>query len=306
VGFFFVFEQGLTDYPLANLFVASTYKPMIDILSKPALEADIIRLCTPIKTITTNTIDLQNSAERRILLAGSNSTYSVDSVIVTIPLGCLKNSAITFNPPLPERIQQSISSLGYGRLEKVYISFPKAFWFSVGAPGFYSFLRPKYAAKTNPNRWHMCCFSLAHLPEPYDQPTLLFYLFEPASEYLTSSEFPSPRTDRGLKQYTQFFEPYFSRLGGYQPGSEHCTPTGVVVTGWGKDVYAGFGSYSNFQVGLIDGENDIEAFREGIQDRRIWFAGEHTAPVLGLGSVSGAYWSGEAAAEKVINSFKTR
>jgi hypothetical protein len=275
---------------------------MVDILAIPSRKAGVINLSTPITSVTVTNPPF--SEQRRILLTSPASTYSVDSVIVTIPLGCLKKAAISFNPPLPTRITQSIQSLSYGHLEKVYIRFPKAYWL-IGkkAPGFFTFLTPKYAPETNPNQWHMCCFSLAHLSAPYDQPTLLFYVFGPSSAHLTSSAFNSPETEEGLKQYTKFFEPYFSRLNGYESDSSDCMPSGIIATNWSNDEYAGFGSYSNFQVGLEDGERDIEVFREGISDRGIWFAGEHTAPVLGLGSVSGAYWSGEDAAAKVVESF---
>ncbi|KAF8247857.1 hypothetical protein K440DRAFT_628085 [Wilcoxina mikolae CBS 423.85] len=295
---FFLLEEPVEG---PNLFVASTYKPMLDILAVPAQKAGVIQLSTPITSITT--AKTQFPGQRGVLLTSPNATYSVDSVIVTVPLGCLKRNTVTFNPPLPERIKRSISSLSYGHLEKVYICFPKAFWVDDGeSPGFFTFLTPNYAPKTNPNRWHMCCFSLAHLAEPYNQPTLLFYVFGPASAHLTSSGFAPADTLEGLRQYTEFFEPYFSRLEGYDSNSTDCKPERIVATKWSHDEYAGYGSYSNFQVGLEDGERDIEVLKEGIEDRRIWFAGEHTAPVLGLGSVSGAYWSGEGAAVKVIKS----
>ena len=292
-----------SDSEAANLFVASTYKPMVDVLAASARDAGVINLSTPITSVTVTKPPF--TGHRRILLAGPNSSCSVDSLIVTIPLGCLKRSAITFDPPLPQRIQQSIHSLSYGHLEKVYIRFPGAYWLGdEKSPGFFTFLTPKYAPETNPSQWHMCCFSLAHLPEPYAQATLLFYIFGPTSAHLTSENFASPDTDEGFKQLSEFFEPYFSRLRGYEAESSDCKPAGILRTDWSNDEFAGYGSYSNFQVGLEDGERDIEAFREGMPDRGIWFAGEHTAPILGLGSVSGAYWSGEIAAEKVVESYE--
>lgn len=40
--------------------------------------------------------------------------------------------------------------------------------------------------------------------------------------------------------------------------------------------------------------------REGMGvERGVWFAGEHTAPFVGLGTTSGAYWSGEAVAGRI-------
>ena len=287
----------------ANLFVASTYKPVLDIIAAPARNAGIIRLNTPISSITSSTAASTLPGQRRVVLTGPGAAaFSVDSVIVTVPLGCLKRSSIAFDPPLPERIQQSISSLSYGHLEKVFIRFPRAFW-ADGEPAGFNFLRPNYAPQTNPNRWHMCCFSLAGLAPPCHQPTLLFYVFGPASAHLTSSaRFAAPTTEKGFRQYADFFEPYYSRLAGYDARAADCTPDRIVRTDWSNDEYAGYGSYSNFQVGLADGERDIEVLREGVEASQLWFAGEHTAPVLGLGSVSGAYWSGEGAAAKVIRS----
>lgn len=39
-------------------------------------------------------------------------------------------------------------------------------------------------------------------------------------------------------------------------------------------------------------------------ERGVWFAGEHTSPPGGLGTVAGAYWSGEEAAKRVWLMFR--
>ena len=46
-------------------------------------------------------------------------------------------------------------------------------------------------------------------------------------------------------------------------------------------------------------DRDIEALREGLPDRGIWFAGEHTAPFVALGTVTGAWWSGEGVGRRI-------
>ena len=46
-------------------------------------------------------------------------------------------------------------------------------------------------------------------------------------------------------------------------------------------------------------DQDIEALREGCPERGVWFAGEHTAPFVALGTVTGAWWSGEGVAMRV-------
>lgn len=37
-------------------------------------------------------------------------------------------------------------------------------------------------------------------------------------------------------------------------------------------------------------DKDIEALRKGCPERGVWFAGEHTAPFVALGTTTGAYW----------------
>lgn len=51
------------------------------------------------------------------------------------------------------------------------------------------------------------------------------------------------------------------------------------------------------------GEGDILALREGIVERGIWFAGEHTAPFVALGTVTGAYWAGEGVGKRILEAY---
>jgi monoamine oxidase len=48
-------------------------------------------------------------------------TYRAEAVLVTVPLGVLKENAIIFDPPLPEEKQSAIDRLGFGNLNKVNI-----------------------------------------------------------------------------------------------------------------------------------------------------------------------------------------
>lgn len=47
-------------------------------------------------------------------------------------------------------------------------------------------------------------------------------------------------------------------------------------------IFSQYGSYCNFQVGLENGDKDIEVMRHGMPERGIWLAGEHTAPFVAL------------------------
>ena len=48
----------------------------------------------------------------------------------------------------------------------------------------------------------------------------------------------------------------------------------------------------------------IETMRYGAPERHIWLAGEHTAPFVALGTVTGAYWSGEAVAKRILHAYE--
>ena len=96
------------------------------------------------------------------------------------------------------------------------------------------------------------------------------------------------------------FHPYYSKLPNYDPTRSECAPVTFMSTDWQNDEFAGFGSFANMPVGSGDGDLHFKVLREGMgRNRRIWFAGEHTSPPGGLGTVTGAYWSGEEVAKRV-------
>lgn len=50
-------------------------------------------------------------------------------------------------------------------------------------------------------------------------------------------------------------------------------------------------------------EDDIRALREGMPERGIWLAGEHTATFVALGTTTGAYWSGESVGMRILGAY---
>ena len=64
-----------------------------------------------------------------VLLQSNESQEAVfDAVILTVPLGVLKQGSITFSPQLPARKLQAIKRLGMGTLDKVYLQYSDVFW----------------------------------------------------------------------------------------------------------------------------------------------------------------------------------
>lgn len=261
----------------------------------------------------------------------SGKEYHFDDVIVTCPLGWLKRNKTVFSPPLPPRLSSAIDNISYGRLEKIYVTFPHAFWHTemndmpasgTGItvthgpdknpstngghfpPAFTQWLEPQYIdVPFKGGSWNMQSVSLAALPPTCAHPTLLFYVYGPCSEYVVNA---IKDLDDSSPEYYEFLDGFvklfYSSLPGYDASSPFCKPTAFKASQWISDNYAGNGSYANFQVGLEAGDRDIECMRLGMgPDRGVWFAGEHTAPFVGLGTTTGAYWSGERAAGQICD-----
>lgn len=63
-----------------------------------------------------------------VLCEGGHS-FSADHVIVTVPLGVLKERAISmFQPALPACKTDAIERLGFGTVDKIYLHFKEKFW----------------------------------------------------------------------------------------------------------------------------------------------------------------------------------
>ena len=299
---------------LENLFVANTYKPILDRIAKSALTEAELHLSTKVTKVASNTKPDPDHPYRVAVSTNTNDTPLLyDEVVVTAPLGYLKRNLSIFSPPLPNNLTRAINHISYGRLEKVYITFPTAYWTQPHPTAttntfFTNFLHPTYAAAQNPSSWSLECVSLAALPPPCAHPTLLFYLHGPCATHVTSLITTLPPTaPEYYARLNAFFAPYYALLPHYSATSASCIPAAFLATNWQNDELAGWGSYSNFQVALgeerVELDGDIEALRWGVPGRGVWFAGEHTAPFVALGTVTGAYWSGEKVAGRILRGY---
>lgn len=169
--------------------------------------------------------------------------------------------------------------------------------------GFTSFIAPAYAA-SNPTHWNQEAVNLAALPGDTAHPTLLFYTYGATSKHVADIVTQNPDADEQKRALIDFFEPYFSRLPNFEPQNKEHQPSHVLATAWANDELAGYGSYANFQVGLERGDEDVEVMRKGAPERGLWLAGEHTAPFVALGTVTGAWWSGDGVAKRIVQAWK--
>ncbi|KAI0151336.1 flavin-containing amine oxidoreductase [Pestalotiopsis sp. NC0098] len=285
-----------------NLFCAGTYQKILQKIAQPALDKAKILYSRVVSNVETTSDD----GSKLTLTTAGGEKLAFDEVVFTAPLGWLKkNHHRAFNPALPKALSESIASIGYGCLEKVYISFPTAYWLKPDArgrvvTGFCQWLSPKYPTDSNPHKWNQEVVELGSLPEGTGHPTLLFYTYGDQSRYITEEVARlAPSTEKQDAFLRDFFEPYYARLPHYDAASPDCQPTAFLATDWLRDDLAGNGSYSNFQVGLERGDEDVERMRQGLPERGLWFAGEHTAPYVALGTATGAYWSGESVGHRI-------
>ncbi|KAI9742307.1 MAG: hypothetical protein M1818_004207 [Claussenomyces sp. TS43310] len=327
-----------------NLFCASTYQKILaDIAQGPITHPD----CTiKFSTRAVRVISKQEDADAKVsVTTDEDEELSFDEVVVTSPLGWLQQNLDAFVPSLPERITRAINSIGYGCLEKVYISFAQPFWHRSSSPaddagptddvsGFTQWLSPTYSS-ANPQRWTLQAAELASLPGATAHPTLLFYIYGAQSRHI-SDELArlAPSTAAARADWlVRYLTPYFNRLPGYAPDAAACRIVSAHFTDWLADDLAGNGSYSNFQTVVppsatsstsssshLDGsrgsnttttssppqalDRDIEALRHGLPERGVWFAGEHTSPFAALGTVTGAWWSGEAVGRRIVRAWR--
>lgn len=343
-----------------NLFLSGTYKAIKDHIARPAMEKAKICLSTTVSAI--DTTSFSRDAPRVWVSEESAPTQKMafDAVVLTAPLGSLKRNEPLISPSMPTRIQHAIENISYGRLEKAFVTFATAWWdeskTSSEAPGaepsphsnFTQFLQPEYA-KLNPHGHNINCLALSNLPGGVVQPTLLFYVHGPLATEMTAmlaSDDPTSGRYQGL--LNDFLLPYYSLLPNYAAHADECKPLQLLATEWQRDRFAGYGSYTNFQIPGTPKENchtvgeklkpwsngadnvipklgttapigdgaslekakdfphldeDIKILREGLPHQGLWLAGEHTAPFVALGTVTGAFWSGEAVANRVVDWF---
>ena len=62
-----------------------------------------------------------------VQVAGSEA-ITADGCVVTVPLGVLKAGSIRFDPPLPSQTRRALSKVGFGLLEKSFLSYGDAWW----------------------------------------------------------------------------------------------------------------------------------------------------------------------------------
>ncbi|BDA49228.1 Lysine-specific histone demethylase 1 homolog 1 [Coccomyxa sp. Obi] len=190
---------------------------------------------------------------KRVAVKTATHEFQGDAVLVTVPLGVLKEGRIKFVPPLPQRKLDSIQRMGFGILNKVVMLFPHAFWRKADMFG--------RIAPTGQRRGEFFLFySYANLSGGAVLAALV--AGEAGVEFEKVS--PEENTRRVMAVLTSIFNP---------KGIHVPAPLQVVCTRWGADPMAR-GSYSSIAVGALGGE-EYDILQQSVA-ARVFFAGEAT------------------------------
>ena len=170
-------------------------------------------------------------------------------VVVTVPLGVLKDGRPQFFPPLPANRLAAIERLGFGLFEKIALRFDEPFWRTAGLP--HLMLFPRHPAEST--IWIIGDDAFGQAP------TLTVFIFHALAQRLL---------DRSPEEVTLWALALVQEV----IGAPCPPPSAVAVSGWGRDYYS-LGSYSHIPPGAAP--TDADLLGEPV-DGRLLFAGEHT------------------------------
>lgn len=222
-----------------------------------------IILNTPIKKIEDNRRSVKVTT-----VAGVE--YIADYVIVSVPLGVLKNKSITFSPAFPEKKQIAVDTIEMSNFLKTWLIFENDFWTNDESISF--FTNHLFLDFFNP-------LAIVNQSSSFNKPVLLAMHGGKDAEKvrkLTSNQI-SQKVHIALKKAY---------------GDKAKIPS-VYQSSWHKDQYT-LGSYSFIPVGGNISMYDDIAKPYG----RIYFAGEHTFGRFHA-TTHGAFWSGKRAAMEI-------
>jgi monoamine oxidase len=206
-----------------------------------------------------------------VSIVTNQGEFSAAAVIITVPLGVLKQQRIVFTPALSSQKQQAISRLGMGLLNIVAMHFTDVFW-PQGASVFFLADSPTCSVFLNATPF-------------LEWPILLGYVGGKTARMLETM----PEKDV-LKATLTHLEKTFKFT--------IPMPENYFMTRWSQCPWS-FGSYSYLPVDATPADRDALASPEG----RLFFAGEATSRDYPA-TVQGAYVSGMRAAEEVKRFFR--
>lgn len=251
-------ESAYVDLPGGNLAPVGGFGRLIDALA----DGLDIGLDTPVWAV--------RSTDEEVTIVTDGASLTADHVVVTVPLGVLRSGELAFDPPLPDDKTAALARLGWGKLEKVVLTFERRWW----PDG----MRRLMAVRSD-RRFPLW----VDLSDHAGRPTLVGF-----HGALTSATELEGDDDAVVASALDVLRAVFG-----DPVEE---PRRTRVTRWQVDPLAR-GSYSYLAVG--SGPEDMHVL--GRSEGRVHFAGEATEPRY-FGTVHGAFVAGVRVAAALLGS----
>lgn len=242
-----------------------------------------LRTRKAVTRIAYDTGDGPDSAAR--VLCDDGEVLEANQIVLTTPLGVLKNESIAFAPALPPWKTAPIKRLGFGTLNKVILVYEKPFW-NVDQDMFGLLREPEVPDSldqedyvSNRGRFYLFwnCIKTSGLP-------VLIALLAGDAAHQAEADSDATLVCSVTQELARMFKQTVLPK-----------PTETIVTRWGKDRFAR-GTYS--YVGATSEPGDYDAMARPIGN--LHFAGEATCGTHPA-TVHGAYISGLRAASEVID-----
>ena len=212
-----------------------------------------------------------NYTSTKSLIKVNADSIEADYVIVSVPLGVLKNNSIAFTPSLSTDKQGAIQNTKMGNVNKFLFCWNTPFWETdVQYIGYTPNTKGKFNYFMN---------MLKFLPTTNSLMTFAFGDYATVTEAMTDFQIISEVMNQLKTIY----------------GNGIPNPTNMLRTKWGQNINT-FGAYSFATNGTTPVDFDIMAKEIS---NKLFFAGEHTKRDY-RGTVHGAYLSGIREADKLI------
>lgn len=208
-----------------------------------------------------------------VLVESPIGAFAADAVVVTVPLGVLKDEVIRFDPPLPAPKRAAIARLGFGGnavINKIVLRFDTRFWPDTNERCIVLPAEP--ASRGRYTNW-------INLERLLDAPLIVGFASRRAATWFDRAADEDACVRAALAS--------LARLTGRTPPR----PTSAIATRWLTDPWAR-GAYSYHSV--LSSDADRVDYARPMGDR-LYFAGEGTQAV-DYGTVQAALRSGVAAA----------
>ncbi|MCH0629392.1 FAD-dependent oxidoreductase [Kocuria palustris] len=284
-------KSALLELEGRNIYNVHGYDFLVNHLSKP-LEG---------KIRTGEKVIAIDRSKTPVVVTTEKLTYEADYVVVTLPLGALRQSSeqggLKWSPALPKALQASIDGVHMGALGKVILEFDEAFW-DVNQDQFVILPDDDKAKETG---------KLAELPPPFTYGTVIVNYAaagkklnnNPALVCLTQLPF-TEWIESHPDQAWDYFGPEMEKLA--VDKAKFTKPTNIIVTNWTQNPHFN-GAYAAPHVGedMVPLIAQLSGEHEGMGlGPTIEFAGEHTI-FQATGTIQAAYLSGERAAMHIID-----